>query len=125
MAVEVKSDRMGLGWQQMITDHRKKAQERKQQKQQRQKLETDPVKFRWAYAYVESLIYQYKDWLHLEWFNSIQIIFFQGKALQSEARKVFAAGPHEEPESLSPAGLKTGRVEILLLLFLYVLSPLA
>lgn len=46
VAVEVKSDRMGLGWQQMITDHRRKIQERKQQKQHKQKLETDPEKFR-------------------------------------------------------------------------------
>lgn len=46
VAVEVKSDRMGLGWQQMITDHRKKLQERKRHKKQRQEVETDPEKFR-------------------------------------------------------------------------------
>lgn len=46
VAVEVKSDRMGLGWQQMITDHRKKLQQQKQRKQQRQRMETDPEKFR-------------------------------------------------------------------------------
>lgn len=46
VAVEVKSDRMGLGWQQMIADHRKKLQQRKQHKHQRQRMETDPEKFR-------------------------------------------------------------------------------
>ena len=46
VAVEVKSDRMGLGWQEMISDHRKKLQERKRHKKQRQEVETDPEKFR-------------------------------------------------------------------------------
>ena len=46
VAVEVKSDRMGLGWQQMITDHRKKIQQRKEQQHQKQRMEADPEKFR-------------------------------------------------------------------------------
>ncbi|XP_071547481.1 G patch domain-containing protein 11-like [Panulirus ornatus] len=44
--VEMKSDRVGLGWQQMIAEHRRKRELRKQQKRDKHSVETDPEKFR-------------------------------------------------------------------------------
>lgn len=46
VSVEVKSDRVGLGWQEMIKDHRKKREERKLQKRSKHKDDADPEKFR-------------------------------------------------------------------------------
>ncbi|XP_037785828.1 G patch domain-containing protein 11-like [Penaeus monodon] len=46
IAVELKADRVGLGWQEMISEHRKKQQEIKRQKQEKHKEEIDPEKFR-------------------------------------------------------------------------------
>lgn len=46
VAVELKADRVGLGWQEMISEHRKKQQEIKRQKQEKHKKEIDPEQFR-------------------------------------------------------------------------------
>lgn len=47
VAVEVKSDRIGLGWQEMIAEHRRKREERKQQRKNKQNLEFDPETYRY------------------------------------------------------------------------------
>ncbi|XP_063610479.1 G patch domain-containing protein 11-like [Penaeus indicus] len=46
IAVELKADRVGLGWQEMISEHRKKQQEMKRQKQEKHKEEISTEKFR-------------------------------------------------------------------------------
>ncbi|KAK8746240.1 hypothetical protein OTU49_017318 [Cherax quadricarinatus] len=46
VSVEVKSDRVGLGWQEMIAEHRKKCEERKQKKRNKNKDDADPEKYR-------------------------------------------------------------------------------
>lgn len=48
IAVEVKSDRVGLGWQDMIQAHRRKREERRLAKMKQNQAEMDPEKYRCA-----------------------------------------------------------------------------
>lgn len=47
VAVELKSGRIGLGWQSMIAEHRRKREERKQQRKDKKNQEFTPEEYRY------------------------------------------------------------------------------